>query len=151
RVVAAAERIAHEINGCVAFAHHPAKPPKASSDGMHGDQNAARGASALVTGPRFNSTLMTPSTTRAKSVGIPESERKRHVGWASSKKNYSPGDDEDRWYKRVSVELPCGEFMGVLEPVKVANIPVEHIEKALAEIIKAWQADPDKGTKGLAV
>ena len=118
RLIARMEHIAAETEAAVLFLHHVSKA--AGRDGLT-DQQAGRGASALVDNSRWAAWLQRMSPEQAGKWSTrpdcrqPVGQRHIHyVQWGVAKQNYSQ-PISPRWYERVEG--------GVLDPVDL--VPVD--------------------------
>jgi hypothetical protein len=127
KVVAAMYReIARATHCAVLLVHHTAKPPQGASDGYAGNMNAARGASALVGVARVVQTLFGMSDKDAEFYGIAEGERHLFLRLDDAKANLGLVSPEALWFKKIGVDLPNGDQVGVLQPVELSvaeNVP----------------------------
>lgn len=108
--------VARAANCAVLLVHHTAKPPQGSSDGHAGNMNTARGASALIGVARVVQTLFAMSEKDAERHGVAKEERHRYLRLDDAKANLGLMNPETRWFRKVGVELPNGDEVGVLEP-----------------------------------
>ncbi len=108
--------VARSTNCAVLLVHHTAKPPQGTSDGHAGNMNTARGASALVGVARVVQTLFAMSESDAEQWGVPKPERHLHLRLDDAKANLGLISSEVSWYRKVGVELPNGDEIGVLVP-----------------------------------
>ena len=126
KAVAAMFREVARAAGCaVLLVHHTAKPPQGSSDGHAGNMNTARGASALVGIARVVQTLFAMSEKDAERHGVAKEERHLHLRLDDAKANLGLMSPETRWFRKVSVELPNGDEVGVLVPEDIQPPPGE--------------------------
>lgn len=119
-------RIARETNCAVCLVHHTSKPQGGSSEGFAGNQNAGRGASAVVNAARVSLTLFDMSERDAERFAVAEGERGRYVRLDDAKANLSLRSGAARWFYRESVTLGNGDEIGALKPVSLT-------ERAIAE------------------
>jgi hypothetical protein len=108
--------IARSGNCSVLLVHHTAKPPQGMSDGHAGNMNTARGASALVGVARVVQTLFGMSEADAAQNGVSRDDRHEYLRLDDAKANLGPTNSESTWYRKVGVELPNGDEVGVLVP-----------------------------------
>lgn len=136
KVVAAMYReIARATNCAVLLVHHTAKPPQGASDGYAGNMNAARGASALVGVARVVQTLFGMSDKDADHYGVAPNERHLFLRLDDAKANLGLVSPDALWFRKVGVDLPNGDQVGVLEPAQLEAIDAED-ESADAEFLK---------------
>jgi hypothetical protein len=137
--------------GCFAsLVHHSRKaPPSGFAEPKDGDQDSARGASALVSASRAAHTLGTMSASEAKSLGIDDKERRYLVRLDEAKGSMAPPAEGAKWFKKKSVRLPNGEGLepgddvGVLEPWEPPPpVPLQMTtaREILEEVKKRWDA-----------
>jgi hypothetical protein len=123
KVVAAMYReIARATNCAVLLVHHTAKPPQGASDAYAGNMNAARGASALVGVARVVQTLFGMSEKDADRYGVAPAERHLYLRLDDAKANLGLVSPEALWFKKLGVDLPNGDQVGVLEPTQLEAI-----------------------------
>ena len=108
--------IARAANCSVLLVHHTAKPPQGMSDGHAGNINTARGASALVGVARVVQTLFSMSEADAERTGVSNEERHVYLRLDDAKANLGLVSPDATWYRKVGVELPNGDEVGVLAP-----------------------------------
>lgn len=97
RAISMLEHVAHETGPAVVPLHHAAK--YAGANGYGSEQTAARGASGLVDGARWMSTMQTMSAAEAEKLGVDDVTRRFWVKLAVPKANYCPPLD-DAWLRR---------------------------------------------------
>ncbi len=122
RLVAMLEEIATITKASVLYLHHVSKG--SARDGQADQQQAVRGASALVDNPRWCGFVAKMTEKEALNhtdrvydrQPIGENRRKFFVRFGVSKQNYAEIDD-DRWYQRHDG--------GVLLPVELAAVTKE--------------------------
>lgn len=86
------EAIATDSGAAILIAHHASKAAVLS--GTAGEQQAARGASALVDGARWVASLRRPAAQEAKDTGWDDQTRRRHAILSIPKMNYGePPED----------------------------------------------------------
>ena len=103
--------IAKQAECAVLLVHHTRK----NSQGMAGDMDVSRGASALSGICRVMSTLFNMSREDAKMYNVEEDERHRFVRFDGAKANLSLTTNRAKWFRRVSVDIPNGDQVGALE------------------------------------
>ena len=96
RLVSVFERLAMVTGAAVLYLHHVSK---GSAREGQTDQQAARGASALIDNARWCGFLSTMTESEGKQFGFSDDIRKKWVRFGVSKQNYCPSD-ADRWLKR---------------------------------------------------
>lgn len=122
QLVAKLEEIATITNASVLYLHHVSKG--SARDGQADQQQAVRGASALVDNPRWCGFVAKMTDKEAQNhtdrvydrQPIGENRRKFFVRFGVSKQNYAE-IDADRWYQRHDG--------GVLLPVELAAVTKE--------------------------
>ncbi|EIV3905764.1 AAA family ATPase [Klebsiella pneumoniae] len=122
RLVAMLEEVATITKASVLYLHHVSKG--SARDGQADQQQAVRGASALVDNPRWCGFVAKMTDKEAQNhtdrvydrQPIGENRRKFFVRFGVSKQNYAEIDD-DRWYQRHDG--------GVLLPVELAAVTKE--------------------------
>ena len=115
-VAAMLREIARAANCAVLLVHHTAKPPQGMSDGHAGNMNTARGASALVGVARVVQTLFAMSEADAERAGVSNEERHLYLRLDDAKANLGLVNPDATWYRKVGIELPNGDEVGVLTP-----------------------------------
>lgn len=108
------EDVAQQTNAAVCVTHHTRKPEGSSGDGLAGNQDTVRGASAIVNCARVVLTLSTMTETEATKYGVPEDERLNYVAVADAKPNYGPRGGGS-WHRKVPVKLDNGETSVAIE------------------------------------
>jgi len=117
KTVAAMFREVARAAGCaVLLVHHTAKPPQGASDGHAGNMNTARGASALVGVARVVQTMFAMSEKDAERHDVAKEERHLHLRLDDAKANLGLMSPNPQWFRKIGVELPNGDEVGVLEP-----------------------------------
>lgn len=133
KVVAAMYReIARATNCAVLLVHHTAKPPQGASDAYAGNMNAARGASALVGVARVVQTLFGMSEQDADRYGVAPAERHLYLRLDDAKANLGLVSPDALWFRKVGVDLPNGDQVGVLEPVEL-NVAENESDVAIGD------------------
>jgi hypothetical protein len=103
--------------------HHTKK----YAGGMAGDQDASRGASALVGTARIMSTLFNMTEPEAALYNVPVEDRQTYVRFDDAKSNHS-AKGVVKWFAKKTVSLPNGtaeipgDEVGVLEPWKPPGV-----------------------------
>ncbi|HBQ06204.1 MAG TPA: replication protein A [Halomonas sp.] len=129
QLVSRLEQIAHLTGASVLYLHHVNK--NSAREGQTGQQQAARGASALIDNARWcgfvermtedKAELLSDRTFDRRPIG--NDRRKYFLRFGSSKINY--GEDlDDRWYER--------QAEGVLIPVELVPAKQENAKKGRA-------------------
>jgi RecA-family ATPase len=126
QVITSLERLAVKTGASVLYLHHVNK--NSAREGQADQQQASRGASALVDNPRWCGYVARMSEKEASQLSERRFERspigedrKNFMRFGVSKQNY--GEDlADRWYKRE-----CG---GVLVPAKLTTTNAEDTSSA---------------------
>jgi hypothetical protein len=98
-------RIAGETDASIWLPHHFRK------GGVSGDQDAFRGASALVDGSRAAVSLSPMDAEEAAALGIKPERRTSFIRLDNAKLNIAPKPEEAAWYELVSVTLPNGDHV----------------------------------------
>lgn len=98
-------RIADETNISILLAHHFRK------GGVSGDQDAFRGASAMVDGARAAVSLAPMEREEAAALGIKPEHCTSFIRLDNAKLNIAPKPEEAAWYELVSVALPNGDHV----------------------------------------
>lgn len=119
RLVATLEHVAASTGASVLYLHHVSKG--SARDGQTDQQQAARGASALIDNARWCGFVARMTEDEAKRLSnraydrhpIGKDQRKHFVRFGVSKGNYAECDN-DRWYQRHEG--------GVLLPVQLAEV-----------------------------
>lgn len=138
KVMAAIRNVVELANAAGLLIHHTAKPPMASSESYAGNQNAGRGASAVVNAVRMAFTLFSMTKTEGEALGIPENLRRYYSRLDDAKANYHLGTGDAVWLRRVSVALPNGDDVGVYELAKIANAErVKAVSHFVLDTVKA--------------
>lgn len=106
--------IAADTGCAVSIVHHSRKKGK---DGDKGDLDSGRGASSLGCAARISETLEPMSDQERDAYGISEEDQWKYVRLDEAKGNIRPGRGKEKWLKKISVRLPNGNSVGVLEPV----------------------------------
>jgi len=119
------EWLAKETGAAVLFLHHASKAAAISGNG--GEQQAARGASALVDNARWGAALTRMTVDEAKKLSdrmdrkpISMDRRQFFVKWSVPKNNYG-SPVADRWFQRVEG--------GVLVPVELVRAKKESSDR----------------------
>ena len=110
-VVKAWGRIAEQGNCSIELVHHVRKA-QVGQGVSYGD---ARGASSLTDAARHVRRLTRMTADEARYADIDEREFWRYSREADSKDNLAPPAGDNSWRKMVSVELPNGDNVGVVE------------------------------------
>lgn len=152
-VVKAWGRIADQGNCSVELVHHVRKAQPGQS-ASYGD---ARGASALTDAARHVRRLQRMTADEARLAGIDEREFWQYSREADSKDNLAPPSRDSSWRRMVSVEIPNGDSIGVMEPWQwpdafedVSSADLAHIQGLIRD--GEWREDVrSKQWVGLAV
>jgi hypothetical protein len=136
--------IAQQADAAVEFLHHTRKTSQGNgSNPMTADD--ARGADAIIAGPRDARIVNAMSTKEAADFGILATEAWRYSRIDDGKHNLKP-PGEAIWAKSVSHILPCGDSVGVLQPWTPPK-PFDGVTKADAKVAQrlaqggAYRAD----------
>lgn len=127
--------MAAELRVSILLVHHTAKPQMASADGYAGNVNSIRGASAIKDAARAALTMFVCSKKDGEEYGIPSTIRHRHVRLDGAKPNYHLDDGGPEWFRKESVKIANGEWLGVLVPVKLERKKAE-VREAVADATK---------------
>ena len=152
-VVKAWGQIADRGNCAVELVHHVRKAQPGQS-ASYGD---ARGASALTDAARHVRRLQRMTAEEARLAGIDEREFWQYSREADSKDNLAPPSRDSSWRKMVSVEIPNGDSIGVMEAWSwpdafedVSSADLAHVQGLIRE--GEWREDVrSKQWVGLAV
>lgn len=125
------EQIAHEMQTAILVLHHVNK--SAATNGLGGEQQAARGSSVFIDNARWGSFLAGMTEKEAEGRNVEAADRRKFVRWNISKQNYS-APIEDIWFMR-------GEG-GVLIPADFRT--VEAKTKAYAQASNGGGQSDDK-------
>lgn len=125
--------IAWETGCAINLVHHTRKPPGASSEGMAGNADSGRGASALKDAVRIASTLFGMTEKEADKYGVDDQERASLFRLDDAKANMSPMAARPWWFRREGVESPNGDRVGIARPVDMAHAERLAEEDAEAE------------------
>lgn len=117
QVVGQLERVAKETGASVLFLHHVSKGM--AVNGRQDEQQATRGAAAIVDNARWQGFMQTMTKEEALRFGVSDAERTRFVSAGGNKENYGPSAG-NRWFERCAG--------GVLLPVDLAA-PAKAIKK----------------------
>lgn len=115
RVVQVWTHIAASTGAAVSLVHHTRK--KNGAQGA-GDADSARGASSLISAARIAHTLANMSEDEAKkysNVG----DHRLYVRLDNAKGNMSAPTEKTVWFRKLGVDLPNGDRVGVLEKVEL--------------------------------
>ena len=132
-VVQALTWIAGQTRCAINVVHHTSK--RMSGDEGHGDMNMARGASALVSAARIAHTMGPMTKAEAEELGIPEDDRVWYARLDDAKGNMAPPTARARWFRRVSLKLPNGDGVGVIEPAAISPPSPEEIDQQVLDQI----------------
>jgi hypothetical protein len=105
--------IAKGTKAAVEFLHHTRKQA-AGAAGTPITADDARGADAIIAGPRDVRLVNAMSTKEAEGFGIPPAEAWRYSRIDDGKQNLKP-PGKAVWTRSASHTLPCGESVGVLQ------------------------------------
>lgn len=105
-------QVANDANCSVELVHHVRK----GNPTVDASVSDARGASALVDAARHVRRLQRMTAEEARNANIDESEFWRYSREGDSKDNLAPPSGDSTWRKMVSVDLPNGDNVGVVEP-----------------------------------
>jgi hypothetical protein len=119
-VMAILDEIAHEAKTSVEFLHHTRKG-LASNNATAVTIDDARGADAIIAGPRDVRLINQMTEKEALAFDINPKEAWRYVRLDDGKQNLKP-PGQASWTKLASHFLPCGESVGVATAYKVPQI-----------------------------
>ena len=134
--------VARTANCSVLLVHHTAKPPQGMSDGHAGNMNTARGASALVGVARVVQTLFSMSKADAEHLGVGARIAPSTCASTMRKRISASPAQSSTWYRKVGVELPNGDEVGVLVPHQFEstnNRLSVHTVEILKRIDERWR------------
>lgn len=124
RLMTELSKIAMETGCAVHLVHHTRKK---NNDSGNGDMDTARGASSVVSAARVAYTLNGMGSKDAAKYGLGE-EKGWYLRVDDAKANLTAPADKADWFKRVSVKLPNGDWVGVLEycdlSEQIKNVPI---------------------------
>lgn len=126
--------IARKTNCAIVIVHHSNKPQGGQSAGFTGNQNTARGASAITNASRIALTLYDMSEQDAKHYRIHEHDRNRYLRLDDAKANLSLRSPTPNWLYRQSVTLPNGDSVGTLSPITL-KAPVEEVSDDITTLL----------------
>ena len=106
--------IARQADVAVLAAVHTGKPPKGSSIGYAGDQNAGRGASSVPAAARVVLTLFGAADADCEGAGISPAEKHLFVRLDGAKANFAAATGQSRWMRWHEREMLNGDKVGVL-------------------------------------
>ena len=125
-------RVADAANCAVHLVHHVRK----ASPNQDASYSDARGASSLTDAARHVRRLQRMSDDEARMAGIEEPWRYTREG--TSKDNLAPPSSDSSWRKMVSVLLPNGDSVGVVEPWSwpdpFGDVTTQDLDGVLAKI-----------------
>jgi hypothetical protein len=123
--------IAKDADAAVEFLHHTRKQSTGNS-GAQITADDARGADAIIAGPRDVRLVNAMTSREAQDFGIPLDEAWRYSRIDDGKQNLKP-PGKAVWTKSGSYTLPCGDSVGVLQPWTPPK-PFDGITTADAEV-----------------
>lgn len=97
QLIAVLEHIATEAHASVLFLHHSSK--LAAREEQTDQQQAARGASALIDNSRWSGFVAKMTEKEADKFGVPDTARCKFLRFGISKQNYT-AQPEEHWYER---------------------------------------------------
>lgn len=157
RVMSTWKRVASTTRAAILLVHHTRKPPQASGESFAGSMDAGRGASAVVNSARIGVTLFNLDAELARKLRVPEDERGHYVRLDDAKANLFRTSHEAQLFRRVSVPLPNGETVGVLEPADLGpSAELRELTSKVLAVIREREAHDDllpttdRGDKGAA-
>lgn len=122
-VMTALSGIAMRQKCSIHLVHHTRKKGKDNGDG---DAETARGASSVTSAARVAHTINGMSDQKATQYGLQE-DASWYMRLDDAKSNMTPPQDKATWFKKVSVQLPSGDWVGVLDIVdlteQIENVP----------------------------
>ncbi len=128
KVVWVFQRIADRTGCAIGVVHHARK----AGAGGKVDMDSARGASALVNAARVAHVLQTMGETDATRFGVGHVNRSWYMRLDNAKANLQPPANTAHWFRKVSVDLPNGDAVGVIECADLVDCTAE---KASEEFI----------------
>lgn len=98
RLIARLECLAASTGVAVLYLHHASKG--SARDGQLDQQQAARGASALIDNARWCGYVARMSEDEANTWGVEHSQRGYFIRYGTSKANYGDESMQERWFRR---------------------------------------------------
>jgi hypothetical protein len=133
--VTAWSKVADMAQCSVLLVHHFRK------GGQSGDQDAFRGASALIDASRAAVSLAPMSEQDAEFVGIDPKEARRFVRVDNAKLNLTPRPEEAHWLELVSVHIDSGDDVQAVRawqrPGAFGDLSIDDCNAILDEIARA--------------
>ena len=134
-VVKAWGRVADQAGCAIVLVHHLRK-----LGGEQASAESARGASSLVAAARSVRVLQRMTQKEAEGAGL--ESHKGYFQVFDDKNNLAPADENATWFRMVSVPLPNGDNVGVVEPW---TYPRAFAGVSTADLIAVQQAVAGKG------
>ncbi|KJS35162.1 MAG: hypothetical protein VR74_17520 [Hyphomonas sp. BRH_c22] len=146
RVMEALRALARDTGAAVLAVHHGRKNMSA------GEQDSARGGSALVNAARCVVTLV--PLDKADAAFLPKEEQKdywRYQHVTSAKQNYAPREG-DKWLRTESVEHPNGESYPAMQRAVLEHAPTKIDDNLVLNLLREndWTLAKKGTTKGRA-
>ena len=127
KIAKAWARVARKTGCAIILVHHTSKA--GAGDVISA---SARGASALTSAARGVLVINKMAADAARSVGVPDSDRRRYFSVQDDKHSRAPAEDA-RWFEIVPVGLANGDSVGVASPWKVPpDVPLYSAEDVWA-------------------
>jgi hypothetical protein len=118
RLMTELSRIATDTGCSIHLVHHTRKK---NNDTGNGDADTARGASSVVNAARVAHTLNGMGSKEAALYGLGE-EKGWYLRVDDAKANLTPPADKAEWFKRHSIKLDNGDYVGVLEYTNIQKL-----------------------------
>lgn len=147
--------MALEVKAAVLATHHTGKL-KDGPEGIAGDADAGRGASAFRDAVRIllTQTMLDAKTAAANS--IPEGDRWRYFRVDAGKINHGPRSGGPSWFCKASVTIPNGEDVPAIVPISFDASPEEiRLQQEVFKFILKRGSDgvpaSERGNKNLGI
>ncbi len=137
-VVARLRGLAQAQNAALLLVHHARKNAAA------GDQDGARGASAIASAARLHLTCTRMSREEAAAFALPEGHARHFIRLDSGKSNYAAPWEAD-WHELRPIELPNGDVVAAAVPWTPPAAPHNDADaqaKAEAALRDGWGGEP---------
>ena len=142
--------VADRADAAVLLVHHTRK---SGANTAEGGAEAARGAKSLTDAARSASLLAAMTAAEAERLGVPASERWRHVRLDDAKANLAPLAAA-RWFRLATVALgnatpayPHGDQVAAIEPWRPASPWAAHSPSDLNQVLDRIAAGPAPGCR----
>ncbi len=132
-------RVAHRARCSIRLAHHVKK-----LGGGEATAESVRGGKALVDAARSTLVLNRMQADEAEKAGL--ETHLRHFKVYDDKNNLAPASERADWFRFVSVLLPNGDNVGVVEPWKwpdpMSDVSTADLDAVLVEVARGeWRED----------